>query len=424
MHLAALNLPELIIPLLRGTFECDKLDDKATWDWVVLIEETWSIHGETVANSRPYLPGCFDRPPRNPAEKISSGYKAKEYLTYVYGLLPALLRTILPEKYWRHFCKLVFAIRLLHKRSITATEVALVHKMLVEYENEFEELYYQRLPSRLHFCRPCVHTLGHLASEVSRLGPLIYYTQWTMERTIGNLGEEIKQPSRPYANLSQRGLRRSQVNALKVMVPLLAEEESRSNISNLTCNLGDGYHLLHAREKEARRVDSTVEADAIRCYMSEAGLLLQDRSAAWHPVIARWARLRLPNAQIVRSAWKEIAVMDIENTRMSRNIKAHTGNNHGSALAMVSLYSEPDAAILQSSYNTVWMCKYHRDNALKVVDVKNIAAVVAMVPEPGPDGRMPEGAGRLTVGHQYFVVEKTGLDVSYLGGVEDPIDDE
>jgi hypothetical protein len=42
-----------------------------------------------------------------------------------------------------------------------------------------------------------------------------------MERTIGNLGEEIKQPSQPFANLSERGLRRCQVNALKSVLPHL-----------------------------------------------------------------------------------------------------------------------------------------------------------------------------------------------------------
>ncbi|KAJ6528077.1 hypothetical protein B0H19DRAFT_1195027 [Mycena capillaripes] len=37
------------------------------------------------------IPGSFDRPPRNPAEKINSGYKAWERLLYVYGAGPALL---------------------------------------------------------------------------------------------------------------------------------------------------------------------------------------------------------------------------------------------------------------------------------------------------------------------------------------------
>jgi hypothetical protein len=57
-----------------------------------------------------------------------------------------------------------------------------------------------------------------ISPEVTRLGPPICSSQWTMEHTIGNLGEEIWQLSNPYANLSQRGLLRCQVNALKAMI--------------------------------------------------------------------------------------------------------------------------------------------------------------------------------------------------------------
>jgi len=89
MHLVALNIPDLLISLWRGQMECDRNDNKETWDWVVLIGETWKEHGQRVADATPYLPGSFDRPPRNPAEKISSGYKAWEFLTYLYGLGPA-----------------------------------------------------------------------------------------------------------------------------------------------------------------------------------------------------------------------------------------------------------------------------------------------------------------------------------------------
>lgn len=72
-----------------------------------------------------------------------------------------------------------------------------------------------------------------------------------MERTIGNLGEEIKQPSQPFANLSERGLRRSQTNALKVMLPHLDEERGLPHIS---INLGHVYILLGARDKYAQYV--------------------------------------------------------------------------------------------------------------------------------------------------------------------------
>jgi hypothetical protein len=96
MHLASLNLPDLLLSLWRATIDCDPIDSKATWSWAVLQGNVWKAHGEDVAKTLPYLPGSFDRPPRNPAEKINSGYKAWEFLTYIYGLAPALLRTPFP----------------------------------------------------------------------------------------------------------------------------------------------------------------------------------------------------------------------------------------------------------------------------------------------------------------------------------------
>jgi hypothetical protein len=36
MHLAALNISDLMIGLWRGTIDCIALDDKSIWDWAVL----------------------------------------------------------------------------------------------------------------------------------------------------------------------------------------------------------------------------------------------------------------------------------------------------------------------------------------------------------------------------------------------------
>jgi hypothetical protein len=200
---------------------------------------------------RPYLPGSFDRPPHNPAEKISSSYKAWEYLTYIFSAGPALLQGILPDKYWKNYCKLVRGVRLVHQRSVTEKQLVEAHRLLVEFVQEFEELYYQRKATRLHFCRQSIHALLHLVPEVIRLGPGAYYTQWTMERMIGNLGEEIKQPSQPFANLSERGLRRCQVNALKSMLPHL---EPDPKLPRVSVDLENGYILLGAREEYQCRV--------------------------------------------------------------------------------------------------------------------------------------------------------------------------
>jgi len=158
MHLPALNIPDLIIPLWRATIDCDKTDDKESWTWAALKDPAvWKSHGQSVADATPYIPGSFDRPPRNPAEKISSGYKAWEYLLYFFGLGPALLYGILPDPIWQNYCKVVQAFRILMQEEITPTELVESHQLMTEFSDGFEELYVQRRADRIHFVRPCGH---------------------------------------------------------------------------------------------------------------------------------------------------------------------------------------------------------------------------------------------------------------------------
>ena len=166
MHLISLNIPDLLISLWRGTIDCDKNDNRSTWDWAVLRGNTWTTHGKAVASIMPYLPGSFDRPPRNPAEKINSGYKAWEYLMYIFSLGPGLFYHILPRQYWKNYCKLMFGVRIIHQHKILSQHLRAAYKAMLEFVVEFEELYCQRKTSRIHFVRPCLHTLIHAAPEV------------------------------------------------------------------------------------------------------------------------------------------------------------------------------------------------------------------------------------------------------------------
>jgi hypothetical protein len=283
MHLCSINIPDLLLSLWRGLLDCEKTDDLRTWDWAVLTGERWKSHGRAVANCSQYLPGSFDCPPRNPAEKISSGYKAWEFLIYLYGLCPALLYHLLPEKYWRNFCKLVAAVRILNQYNIPATKLQRAHQLLLEFELEFELLYYQHRVDRMHFVRPSMHSILHLAGHVTRYGPPICSSQWTMERTIGNLGQEIRQPSNPYANLSQRGIQRAQLNALKAMVPRL--DSILKPLPQGSKDLGGGFVLLRALERK-RYTPRMCEKEAINNYLGHLGVC--------QPIdfIYRWARLR------------------------------------------------------------------------------------------------------------------------------------
>lgn len=86
------------------------------------------------------------------------------------------------------------------------------------------------------------------------------------------------------------------------------------------------------------------------------------------------------------------------------------------AVALVSVYSTPDKDLLRKSHQTLWVCKYQGTGALEVMDVKSILSVVAMVPLPHSDEAERSSS--------FFVAEKPGLEVAYLGGVEEECPDE
>jgi hypothetical protein len=312
MHLPALNIPDLLLPLWRGTFDCDKTDNKSSWTWAVLQKDVWKAHGKEVAQATPYIPGSFDRPPRNPAEKVNSGYKAWEFLLYFFGLGPCLFFGILPEIYWRNYCKAVRGIQILLQEEISPEELTKAYKLLIEFSDEFEEIYVQRRADRLHFVRPSIHGPAHIASETFRIGPGVIYSQWAIERTIGNLGEEIKQHSNPFANISQRGLLRCQINALKAMIP---DIEPKPEPPRGAYDLGGGYMLLTARERSANYLPLD-EANALKVYLLAQNIRFDNN---WKPRVIKWARVRLPNGQIARSKWKE-SNKGLKKIRTSRNV--------------------------------------------------------------------------------------------------------
>ncbi|PBK94769.1 hypothetical protein ARMGADRAFT_927209, partial [Armillaria gallica] len=84
-------------------------------------------------------------------------------------------------------------------------------------------------------------------------------------------------------------------------------------------------------------------------------------------------------------------------------------------LALVSIYSPPDAVLLHESSRTVYSCEHQGDTGLHAVFISDIAAIVAMVPLFDVTGE-----GEVIIPENwYFLVEKPGLDVAILWGKEE-----
>ncbi|KAF8260002.1 hypothetical protein EI94DRAFT_1706629 [Lactarius quietus] len=292
MHIIALNLLDLLLGLWRGTID-------------FLTRNTWKVHGLSVAQCRQYFPGLFDCPPRNPAEKINSGYKAWEFLLY------------------------------------------------------------------------SIHALSQLSPDTVRLGPGGYSSRWTLEHMIGNLGEELKQPSNPYTNLANCGLRQSQMAALHAMLPDL--DSNTLHLPRGAVDLGEGYILLRAQDEHGVVLRGK-QADALHMFTTlKTGNTLPDD---WEPKYIHWAHLQLPNLQIACCAWKETEhASAAEHVRHSQNVKFTSGglfhigevqfyfrrkhNGVERTHALISVWSKPNPQLLEESSQAIYACAYQGQDSLQ-----------------------------------------------------------
>jgi hypothetical protein len=182
MHLAVLNISDLLISLWHTTVDCTKPDNKSTWDWAVFKwVNVWKEHREAVVNTLHFLPSYFDYPLCNIAEKLTSGYKAWEFLFYLYGLGPRLLYDILPNPYYSNYCKLVFGMCLMNQHSISLDNVHKANLTLTSFVQEFEIIYCQHPSMWIYFIQLCIHSMVHLLCEVLCLSPPVCSSQWMLE---------------------------------------------------------------------------------------------------------------------------------------------------------------------------------------------------------------------------------------------------
>jgi hypothetical protein len=79
-------------------------------------------------------------------------------------------------------------------------------------------------------------------------------------------------------------------------------------------------------------------------------------------------------------------------------------------VAMIQLYSDPDARTLEVSYETLVVCKYMGVHRMCVIDVKSICALVAMIPYPLTQDELQQPELCSKFPNCYYVGEKLALD--------------
>lgn len=84
------------------------------------------------------------------------------------------------------------------------------------------------------------------------------------------------------------------------------------------------------------------------------------------------------------------------------------------ALAMVSMYSVADPTLLSDSHDTLSVCRHENEHGLRVIDVKNILSLIAMVPFPLTPGEEADPVIKDKYADSFYMIEKPFLD--FIGG--------
>lgn len=80
-------------------------------------------------------------------------------------------------------------------------------------------------------------------------------------------------------------------------------------------------------------------------------------------------------------------------------------------MALVSVYADPDRELLRLSSDTLWLCRYSGPAGFAVIPIQSISTTVAIPPDRG-------------TAHRSFVVDKMGLDIGFMAGVGENLDDD
>ncbi|KAJ3520704.1 hypothetical protein NMY22_g12632 [Coprinellus aureogranulatus] len=144
-------------------------------------------------------------------------------------------------------------------------------------------------------------------------------------------------------------------------------------------SVGPGYTLLRPRDKVSRLI-SPAEKEALRVYLEEhMGYVGRTPDK-----VQRWGRLELPDALIVRTAWKELErsvdsskctsrMVTIKHPGLGADICPRIGevlyfffvqkpNGKDIPLAMVSIGAAPDQNLYYKSFQTVMTTEFNFDD--------------------------------------------------------------
>ncbi|RPA74734.1 hypothetical protein BJ508DRAFT_332804 [Ascobolus immersus RN42] len=187
MHLILLGLLRKLHKILKGqAFGHQGAVDEL--ELLLLDDEIWAIIGTDQKGSSASYPTDFGEAFN--IDKVWSGMKAANWYSWaiqqVLIYLHAELRTADEYEFLK---KVVFAVELASRRSLSWEEVDQLEILLRDVVDYVELNVYRCMDERLSICKPTFHQCRqHVVHGIRMCGPMPVYWQMNMEQKIGSLG--------------------------------------------------------------------------------------------------------------------------------------------------------------------------------------------------------------------------------------------
>lgn len=171
--------------------------------WIKLKNQDYSLNGDQVSlisrrNSKVAkdFPSEFNRVPRI-LDEIDR-WKASEFRSFLLYSSIVVLKNILNSRAYKNFLKLHIAIRILSDSSICNEFNNYAENLLLEFVVELEQIYGKI------FLTYNVHSLLHLAKDVSNYGKLDNFSAFKYENYLYQLKKKVKNGKNILSQLSNR----------------------------------------------------------------------------------------------------------------------------------------------------------------------------------------------------------------------------
>ncbi|EKM79257.1 hypothetical protein AGABI1DRAFT_39752 [Agaricus bisporus var. burnettii JB137-S8] len=251
--------------------------------------------GKLIEDASITLPPAFCGPIRNVYTKRQSQYKIYEWMALVHWYIVPMGRELQMD--WSVLNNFALFSRIVEFAMTpcarTETEITSLQGMVDKFLANFEKIYLNSDPKNISRFRLCIFQLAHVPSHIRWHGSIRVGSQATVERSIGELGGQIRSKKSPFENLANIIFYREITKILHLGHPELLRPGPPARSSDKVPT--KQRHKLHTRNLIQGEITAIEKAIAPFTTTHLTPTILPDK----------WGKLRLNNGRTLHSALSE-----------------------------------------------------------------------------------------------------------------------